>query len=268
MVAKTLKDKRQYDALVDIFQEADTSNDGKISVEEYMAILDLYRIEISDDEILEVAQMADSNGEIGRDEFLRYIQKSDMYRQFDAHDVTTDKYWKKKIDLAFDLFDRNQDGKLTRKEFEWMTDTKRLKPWQINLLFQRCDLDGDGMLDKEEFARLMYNHKEKKEIEREREKEEEHKRSKEKEMGKMVRYQLEIAEEIEEEIDYNDTADADDECEEEIEEDITFVNDELFTFLEEAGSKERKLSIEEEITEELAEESEADEESIEEVITL
>ena len=34
------------------------------------------------------------------------------------------------------------------------------------------------MLDKEEFARLMYNHKEKKEIEREREKEEEHKRSK------------------------------------------------------------------------------------------
>merc|ERR1712241_1342107 len=76
MVAKTLKDKRQYDALVDIFQEADTSNDGKISVEEYMAILDLYRIEISDEEILEVAQMADSNGEIGRDEFLRYIQKS------------------------------------------------------------------------------------------------------------------------------------------------------------------------------------------------
>ena len=52
--------------------------------------------------------------QIGRDEFLRYIQKSDMYRQFDAHDVTTDKYWKKKIDLAFDLFDRNQDGKLTR----------------------------------------------------------------------------------------------------------------------------------------------------------
>ena len=30
MVAKTLKDKRQYDALVDIFQEADTSNDGKV----------------------------------------------------------------------------------------------------------------------------------------------------------------------------------------------------------------------------------------------
>ena len=87
-------------------------------------------------------------------------------------------------------------------------------------------------------------------------------------MGKMVRYQLEIAEEIEEEIDYNETADADDECEEEIEEDITFVNDELFTFLEEAGSKERKLSIEEEITEELAEESDADEVSIEEVITL
>ena len=86
-------------------------------------------------------------------------------------------------------------------------------------------------------------------------------------MGKMVRYKLEIEEEIEEEIDFNDTADADDEFEEEIEEDITFVNDELYTFLEEAG-KERKLSIEEEITEELAEESEAEEESIEEVITL
>ena len=30
MVAKTLKDKRQYNALVDIFQEADTSNDGRV----------------------------------------------------------------------------------------------------------------------------------------------------------------------------------------------------------------------------------------------
>ena len=96
-----------------------------------MAILDVYRIEISDEEILEVAKMADSHGEvqrytddvtfnhynmvqIGRDEFLRYIQKSEMYRQFETHDGGTDMFWKKKIDLAFDLFDRNKDGKLTR----------------------------------------------------------------------------------------------------------------------------------------------------------
>jgi hypothetical protein len=51
---------------------------------------------------------------IGRDEFLRYIQKSEMYRQFETHDGGTDMFWKKKIDLAFDLFDRNKDGKLTR----------------------------------------------------------------------------------------------------------------------------------------------------------
>ena len=86
-------------------------------------------------------------------------------------------------------------------------------------------------------------------------------------MGKMVRYQLEVAEEIEEEIDFNDTAEHDEECEEEIEEDITFVNDELYTFLEAAG-KERRISVEEEITEELAEESEVDDESIEEVIAI
>ena len=36
----------------------------QISVEEYMAILDVYRIEISDAEIIEVAQMADSRGEV------------------------------------------------------------------------------------------------------------------------------------------------------------------------------------------------------------
>ena len=30
IVAKTLKDRRQYNALVDIFQEADISNDGKV----------------------------------------------------------------------------------------------------------------------------------------------------------------------------------------------------------------------------------------------
>ena len=52
--------------------------------------------------------------QIGRDEFLRYIQKSEMYRQFETHDGGTDMFWKKKIDLAFDLFDRNKDGKLTR----------------------------------------------------------------------------------------------------------------------------------------------------------
>ena len=52
--------------------------------------------------------------QIGRDEFLAYIQHSDMYRKFETLDEGTDKFWKKKIDLAFDIFDRNKDGKLTR----------------------------------------------------------------------------------------------------------------------------------------------------------
>ena len=37
-----------------------------------------------------------------------------MYRKFETLDEGTDKFWKKKIDLAFDIFDRNKDGKLTR----------------------------------------------------------------------------------------------------------------------------------------------------------
>ena len=38
-----------------------------------------------------------------------------MHKKFDNQDGGgTNMNWKKKIDLAFDIFDRNKDGKLTR----------------------------------------------------------------------------------------------------------------------------------------------------------
>ena len=124
---------------------------------------------------------------------------------------------------------------------------------------QRCDTDGDGVLDRQEFGRLMYRNKEKKELERQREQQERELASKEKELGKMVRYELEIEEDIEEDINFNETVDGNDELEE-IEEDLPF---EIYTFLEEAG-RESRSSQDEEIKEDIGQDSD-ETESVEEL---
>ena len=93
-----------------------------------------------------------------------------MYSQFDTVDEESDQYWNEKIEQAWKMFDKerktvfyfskkhflyNGDGKLSQLEFRWMTDRKTLTNQNIKLMWSKCDTDGDGFLDFQEFKEMI-----------------------------------------------------------------------------------------------------------------
>jgi Ca2+-binding EF-hand superfamily protein len=63
------------------------------------------------------------------------------------------------VEKAWKLFDKNGDGKLTKTEFRWMTDKKILTDRQIDLMFSKCDSNGDGVLDFDEFKDMIFRNR-------------------------------------------------------------------------------------------------------------
>ena len=178
VVAKNLRDKRThagktskvasllsfhfrifFPAITEIFDKADISNDGKISISEYLLLCDNYGIEVSDDDIANVEAMADSTGVVSKNDFIAYVKNSNMFSQFENVDTGSDVHWNQKVEKAWKLFDKNGDGKLTKTEFRWMTDKKVLTDRQINLMFSKCDSNGDGVLDFEEFKDMIFRNR-------------------------------------------------------------------------------------------------------------
>ena len=144
-----------FSALTEIFEKADTSNDGKITIEEYLQLCGNYGIEVSEDDQKNVEAIADANGGVSKQDFILYIKQAGMFSLFDSVDPESDHHWNEKVKMAWKLFDKNGDGRLTQLEFRWMTDKKLLTNTKIKLMFSKCDIDGDGTLDFEEFKEMI-----------------------------------------------------------------------------------------------------------------
>lgn len=160
VIAKNLKDRRQHKALCDLFDKADVTKDGTISIQEYLAICEEYGVVVTPENIKDVEAIADENGEVHRNDFIFHLKNSNMIHAFESADPESDFTWKKKADLAFKLFDQNGDGFVNKKEFKWMTTNAVISKKQIDITFKRCDLDGDGKLNYSEFRRMMFRQKE------------------------------------------------------------------------------------------------------------
>ena len=51
-------------ALCEVFDKADITRDGTISIAEYMALCEEYGVELSEEDILAVKDIADEDGEV------------------------------------------------------------------------------------------------------------------------------------------------------------------------------------------------------------
>ena len=114
---------------------------------------------MSDDDIANVEDMADSSGVVSKNDFIAYVKNSNMFSQFENVDTGSEVHWNQKVEKAWNLFDKDGDGKVTKTEFRWMTDKKILSDRHLDLMFAKCDSNGDGVLDFEEFKDMIFRNR-------------------------------------------------------------------------------------------------------------
>ena len=111
----------------------------------------------SPDEVEKVQHLADEEGEVSKDEFLNYAKHSDFFKsQMDKNSSDTMAGKQEaiaKAERAFRLFDKDNDGYITKEEFAKIS--KKLNREQVDAVFNKFDKDGDGVLSFEEFRTML-----------------------------------------------------------------------------------------------------------------
>ena len=165
VIAKSLRDRRVHNALSEIFDKADIDKSGKLNVSEYLELCRNYNIEVTDEDMRIIEDLAENNGGgLSKNDFVLFVRQTNRVDQFDTVDPESDQHWNEKIKQAWKMFDRNGDGKLSQLEFRWMTDKRNLSNQNIKLMWSKCDLDKDGYLDFEEFKEMILRARARKEL--------------------------------------------------------------------------------------------------------
>ena len=94
-------------ALCEVFDRADITRDGTISIAEYMALCEEYGVGLDEEDVREVRDLADKDGEIHKVDFILHIKNSHLLKHFEQVDPLSRIHWKKKADLAFRLVQCN-----------------------------------------------------------------------------------------------------------------------------------------------------------------
>ena len=123
VIAKNLRDRRIHKgkhiisvikctikifvALNDIFDKADISNTGSLTVPEYLELCRSYNIEVTEDDLETIENLAESNdGGLSKNDFITFVRQTNMYSHFDTLDPESDQHWNEKIEHAWKMFDK------------------------------------------------------------------------------------------------------------------------------------------------------------------
>ncbi|KAK7285125.1 hypothetical protein RJT34_19885 [Clitoria ternatea] len=146
-----MKDTLREDQTID-FLEAfcllDKDGDGCITFEELGTAMK----SLNENPTLEELQMmmneadTDGNGTIEFVEFLNLMARK--MKETDAEEELKD---------AFRLFDKDQDGYISPSELRSAMRTvgEKVTDEEVELMVKEADLDGDGLVDYQEFVRIM-----------------------------------------------------------------------------------------------------------------
>lgn len=129
-----------------IFDMFDANGDGKISVTELGAVLNNLGSQTSLEELSRVMPELDIDGDgfIDLEEF-----KAFFYRGGGE--------WSKELKEAFDLYDKDGNGKISDVELHSVLRSmgRKCTLKDCRRMISAVDIDGDGCVDFEEFKRMM-----------------------------------------------------------------------------------------------------------------
>ncbi|CAB4285622.1 unnamed protein product [Prunus armeniaca] len=134
------------------FQEAfcllDMDGDGCITIEELGTALESLDQHPTEEELQNMIREidADGNGTIEFGEFLHLMERKIKENEADAE-----------LREAFKVFDKDQDGYISPNELRHVMINlgERLTDEEVEQMIREADLDGDGLVNYDEFVRMM-----------------------------------------------------------------------------------------------------------------
>lgn len=130
-----------------VFDKFDSNKDGKISQQEYKAVLRALGKGTTAGEVTKIFQVVDLDG----DGFINFKEFMEAHKKEGIR--TTD------IQSAFRTFDVNGDGKISPEEVLDVLQRlgERCSLEDCRRMVRAVDTDGDGMVDMDEFMTMMTN---------------------------------------------------------------------------------------------------------------
>ncbi len=142
-----ITDEQRKD-LQDIFDQFDKDKDGKISGKELANAMESMGQNPTDEEINEMMREVDLNqdGKIDFDEFMILMTKSSPDTQTEEEVIN-----------AFRVFDKEGNGLIASSELKhiMMTIGDKMTEEEADEMVNEADIDEDGMINYEEFVRMM-----------------------------------------------------------------------------------------------------------------
>jgi len=136
----------ELDCLKEAFALFDADHDGEITVHELGRVMRNHGLNPSNDELKDMIRNVDknSNGAIDFNEFIEMMVRKDAKVEED-------------VMHAFRVFDRDGDGYISVEELRLTMNNlgEPLTDQEVRSMIEEADLDGDGRINFQEFARLM-----------------------------------------------------------------------------------------------------------------
>ncbi|KAL7134659.1 hypothetical protein ABFS83_11G041700 [Erythranthe nasuta] len=138
-----------------VFATFDKNNDGYITKHELRDSLEKIGIEAGESDVADMVQRVDSNGDglIDFDEFCV------LFESFKEDEGKMKVHEDGDLREAFDVFDENRDGLISVEELGLVLSSMGFNQGNriddCKEMIRRVDVDGDGMVDFDEFRNMM-----------------------------------------------------------------------------------------------------------------